>query len=181
VTVTASTTLGTLAEDSACICGGEALFDLTSGTPTFDAESPTVDVTFLGPQATIAPAGFDFGTVAFGGFSPLQKFTVKNTGNEALDISSVSTDGTDFPSSQDLCSSETIHVHPVDLAGGDVAQFQRNATTCVDVDLDPGEICFVKVRFRPIGAPGPRSTQLVVDSDVPGSHSADLSGIATGV
>ena len=105
------------------------------------------------PGVRITPATFSFGDVLIGEQSPNQKWTVKNTG------------GT------------TITVDSVDLAGGDAAQFQRNASTCVDVELDPGEFCSVKVRFRPTGAPGPRATQLVVDSDVPGTHAADLSGV----
>jgi hypothetical protein len=109
------------------------------------------------PGLRVTPATFSFGDVLIGQQSPNQKWTVKNTG------------GT------------TITVDSVDLAGGDVSQFQRNASTCVDAELDPGESCTVKVRFRPTGVPGARATQLVVDSDVPGTHASDLSGVAVGV
>jgi hypothetical protein len=36
----------------------------------------------------------------------------------------------------------------------------------------------VKVRVRPTGTAGPRSTQLVVTSDAPGSTAAHLTGTA---
>jgi hypothetical protein len=67
-------------------------------------------------------------------------------------------------------------VDSAELAGGDALQFQRNATTCADVDLLPGASCTVKVRFRPFGTPGSRSTQLVVTSEELGPVTADLTG-----
>ena len=92
------TTLGTVDPDTDCTCFGLAFTDLTSGdvpgtatvSGTVDSETVSTDVVFAGSQATIAPAPFDFGSVQFGAYSPLQKFTVKNTGNADLVVSSVS-------------------------------------------------------------------------------------------
>jgi hypothetical protein len=103
---------------------------------------------------TIDPAAFAFADVVVGQQSPTQKFTVKNTGGS------------------------TVHVTSVDLTGTDAAQFQQTTTTCTGVDLAPGEFCFVKVRFRPTGTPGPREAQLAVTSGAPVSPSATLTGSA---
>jgi hypothetical protein len=136
--------------------GKSAQLQLRNGSTTLAAA--TLNGTGIAvPEVRIAPATYSFGAVVIGQQSPNQKWTVKNTGGTV------------------------IHVDAVDLQGGDAAQFQRNASTCVDVDLAPGESCTVKVRFRPAGAPGPRATQLVVVSDAPGTPAADLSGTAAEV
>jgi hypothetical protein len=157
-----STTLGTVEPGTNCTCGAESWTDLTSGdTPgtatvsaTLDNATVTTDVEFGGPQATIAPNGFDFGSVNLGTFSPLQKFTVKNTGTENLDVSSVGVAGDGF----------------VLAAGYD---------TCTGATIVPGAFCSVKVRFQPTGSRGARSGSLVVDSNVPDTPtSVPLSGVA---
>jgi hypothetical protein len=130
-----------------------AELDLRDGATTIGATTLTGIATAI-PDLRLAPAAHDFGSVAIDQTSPSQKWTVKNTG------------GT------------TIHVTSADLQGADAAQFQRTASTCTDVDLAPGLSCTVKVRFRPTGTSGPRAAQLAVVSDVPGTHTADLTGIA---
>jgi hypothetical protein len=163
LTVAFSTNLGTVDPEDNCTCGGDSVTDLISGdTPgtatvsaVLDNATVTADVEFTGPVATIAPNGFDFGAVKLGKFSPLQKFTVKNTGTDDLVVSSVGIVGDDFvlPASTDTCTGQTVA---------------------------PGAFCSVKVRFQPVGTtPGARSGTLVVDSNVPDTPtSVALSGTA---
>jgi hypothetical protein len=157
VTVAAGATCFVRARFKPASAGAQAaeVAFMVGGTPVASAQLSGTGAVV--PGVRIAPAVFSFGEVVVGEQSPNQKWTVKNTGGA------------------------TIHVASVELEGGDVAQFQRNRSTCAGAELAPGEYCTVKVRFRPSGDPGLRAAQLVVDSDVPGTHAADLGGIAVGV
>jgi hypothetical protein len=162
-----STTLGTMDPPTAGTSGSGSLTLLRSGdvpgtatvTATLDSESLTTDVTLQGSFARIAPAaGFDFGSVSLGASSALQKFTVKNTGNEDLVVSSVGIGGI----------SSVDYAIP---AAGDL---------CTGATLVPGAFCSVKVRFQPVSGPGSRPATLSVDSNAAGSpDSVPLTGTAT--
>ena len=102
------------------------------------------------PAVTLAPSGFDFGTVAAGAKSAAHDFAVRNDGGTDLELDRVA------------------------LAGADLDQFALAGDECSGATLAPGDQCLVRVRFAPDGA-GAKSARLRV-SGPPGAFVAELSG-----
>src|SRR5205807_8735992 len=112
--------------------------------------SAALSGTGLAPAVGLSPASLSFGDQPVGTLSQAQAVTLTNTGNYALSI-------TDIQASGDFLES-----HP----------------TC-GATLAAGAFCTINVVFNPQAA-GPRTGQVVVTSDAPGTpHSVALDGNGT--
>jgi hypothetical protein len=123
-----------------------------------DNEKVPVDVPVAGPR--LNPVAFDFGSVANGSFSALQKFKVHVYGSEPVTFGAVT------------------------ITGADAADFVSSAgrDTCSGQTIPAGSTCQVKVRFRPAGpATGARSATLSLPtSDPTVTLTSALTGTSTG-
>ncbi|HUT83216.1 MAG TPA: choice-of-anchor D domain-containing protein, partial [Thermodesulfobacteriota bacterium] len=101
------------------------------------------------PDITVMPVGYHFGSVNVGNTSPVQNFTVANTGNASLIIGTLSLTGDaagDFTIQQETCSGRTLGI---------------------------SEECTVDVLFTPT-ASGPRNANLTITSNDPDRPTADV-------
>jgi hypothetical protein len=99
---------------------------------------------------TMAPGAFDFGAATSGTRSPAQTFVVRNDGDGAVEMGSVS------------------------IVGPNLGQFQVTGDECTGVALGPAGKCLVRVRFTPTSAGAKEATLRVAGED--GAHTAALSG-----
>lgn len=104
----------------------------------------------VAPAVTMTPGSFDFGAATSGTRSPAQTFVVRNDGDTAVEMGSVS------------------------IVGANLGQFQVTGDECTGVALGSGGECLVRVRFTPTSA-GAKVATLRVDGDG-GAHTAALSG-----
>jgi hypothetical protein len=103
------------------------------------------------PVASISPSPFDFGNQPVGQTSAAQGFTVENTGNADLDMSSASVSG-DFAISSDGCSGTTV---------------------------SPGGTCTINVTFTPTQTGGLSGTLTISDNAADSPQQVSLSGTGT--
>jgi hypothetical protein len=104
----------------------------------------------VAPAVTMTPGAFDFGAATNGTRSPAQTFVVRNDGDSATEIGSVS------------------------IVGANLGQFQVTGDECTGVALGRGGECLVRVRFTPTSS-GAKEATLRVDGEG-GAHTAALSG-----
>lgn len=102
---------------------------------------------------TLAPSGYDFGSLITGTRSAAQSFAVRNEGDSSLDLADAT------------------------IVGADLDQFSLSSDDCSDSTLEPGDECVVRVRFTPDSA-GIKTARLRVAGDA-GTFIAALAG--TGV
>lgn len=102
------------------------------------------------PQANLSPASASFGSVNVGSASTAQTFTLKNAGNAALPITSVS------------------------IGGANASLFSIGSNTCSS-SLAAGGSCTIGVSFKPTAAGDAAAVLSVVDSI--GTQTANLSGV----
>jgi hypothetical protein len=104
------------------------------------------------PQVSLAPSSLGFGNISVGSSSAAQTATLTNTGNAALNITSIATSG-------DFSETDTCPLSPSTLAAGGS--------------------CTISVSFSPTMS-GPASGQLsVVDNATGNPHSVALTGTGT--
>ena len=104
----------------------------------------------IAAAVTLAPASFDFGTVAAGAKSVTRDFAVRNEGSTALDLDRAA------------------------IVGADLDQFALAGDECTGATLAPGAECLVRVRFTPDSA-GAKTARLRVSGDA-GAFVAGLGG-----
>ncbi|HEX3240672.1 MAG TPA: choice-of-anchor D domain-containing protein [Solirubrobacterales bacterium] len=104
----------------------------------------------VGTAVTMTPQAFDFGAATSGTRSPAQTFVVRNDGDGAVEMGSVS------------------------IVGANLGQFQVTGDECTGVALGPEGECLVRVRFTPTSA-GAKVATLRVNGEG-GAHAAALSG-----
>jgi hypothetical protein len=121
-----------------------ALLSVATDTPAGTVTSALQGAGTIQPLAIVSPTGFDYGEVLVGRFSGLQKFVVRNGGNDSLELGSMS------------------------IGGDDAGQFVLSQDGCSGQALAPNATCAMKVRFVPT-APGALAASLVVPSNAPSS------------
>jgi streptogramin lyase len=124
--------------------GADANYSAATGMGTL-----TVTAAPTAPQADLSPTSVSFGSVNVGATSTPQTFTLKNSGNAALPISSISTTGTN------------------------ASMFVIGNNTCGST-LDAGASCSIGVSFKPSATGNATATLTVVDTI--GTQTASLSG-----
>jgi hypothetical protein len=94
------------------------------------------------PDITVMPVGYHFGSVNVGSTSPVQNFTIANTGNASLIIGTLSLTGDaagDFTIQQETCSGRTLGISEECTAGvvfTPTASGSRNANLTI-ISNDP--------------------------------------------
>ncbi len=119
------------------------------GSPTTAALSGTGTSSAPLGGVTFTPTTYNFGTVAPGSSSAANTFTLSNTQQTALSISSISSSSSDF-----------------------------TATNTCGTSLASGASCTVSVKFAPATAGSKSATLSVVSNDTGSPHTAALSGTA---
>jgi hypothetical protein len=103
--------------------------------------------------ATLAPSGYDFGSLSAGSRSAPQSFAFRNEGGSSLELGDAT------------------------ILGADLDQFSLSGDDCSGSTLDPGDECTIRVRFTPDSG-GAKTARLRIDSEA-GTFIAALAG--TGV
>jgi len=134
-------------------------------------------VTTSAPQASLSPTTADFGSITTGAASSAQTFTLSNTGNAALAITSLSLGGANpdsFIVVNDSCATGgTEAARPARSRAT-----KRGGSSPRDLPaLPPGSTCQILIVFSPTTA-GPSSATLTIVDQV-GTQTAALTG--TGV
>jgi hypothetical protein len=118
------------------------------------SNTATESVMIAGPIASLSPSSFTYPNTAAGGSSSGEVFTLSNSGNAALAITTIS------------------------KAGPNPNQFGITANTC-GASLAAGTSCTITLVFDPT-APNPYSSGvIVVDSDPSGQQESTVSGTGT--
>jgi hypothetical protein len=113
------------------------------------------------PVFSVAPSSKPFDSVVVGASSAFESFTVTNTGNAGLAISSVAVAGTDL-------SQFTINPAP-------------GTNTCTGVSVAPGASCTVQARFTPTSVGAKTAVLRFADNATGSPHEVELSGTGTPV
>ncbi|WP_353067440.1 choice-of-anchor D domain-containing protein [Tunturibacter psychrotolerans] len=134
-------------------------------------------VTTSAPQASLSPATADFGSITTSAASSAQTFTLSNTGNASLGITSISLSGANpdsFIIVNDSCSSGGTE----DARPARSRATKRGGSSPRDLpELPPGSTCQILIVFSPTTA-GPSSATLTIVDQV-GTQTSALTG--TGV
>jgi trimeric autotransporter adhesin len=134
-------------------------------------------VTTSAPQASLSPTTANFGSITTGAASSAQTFTLSNTGNAALAITSISLGGAN-PDSFIVVNDSCATGGTADARPAHSRVTTRGGSSPRDLPaLPPGSTCQILVVFSPTTA-GPSSTTLTIVDQV-GTQTALLTG--TGV
>ena len=134
-------------------------------------------VTTSAPQASLSPATADFGSITTGAASSAQTFTLSNTGNAALAITSLSLGGAN-PDSFIVVNDSCATGGTADARPAHSRVTKRGGSSPRDLPaLPPGSTCQILIVFSPTTA-GPSSATLTVVDQV-GTQTSALTG--TGV
>ncbi|WP_158944506.1 choice-of-anchor D domain-containing protein [Granulicella sp. S190] len=134
-------------------------------------------VTTSAPQASLSPATADFGSITTGAASSAQTFTLSNTGNAALAITSLSLGGAN-PDSFIVVNNSCATGGTADARPARSRVTTRGGSSPRDLPaLPPGSTCQILIVFSPTTA-GPSSATLTIVDQV-GTQTSALTG--TGV
>lgn len=146
-----------------------ALGELSASLDVVGSTGGTVSSALTGtglPSLNITPntgGTFDFGSQIVdqgGAGGALQPFTVTNLTNRTIDMTALSSPGVPPAGTQEF--------------------WRTSATACVGSTIAAGATCSVSVRFRPLGAAGPRMSTLAITGSGGASESINLTGTALG-
>jgi YD repeat-containing protein len=108
------------------------------------------------PNISVTPASYNFGNIIVGNTSPTQNFTVSNTGDTNLIISTIT------------------------LAGTNASEFSKSSDNCSGQTLAPSSNCTIQVVFSPTSA-GAKSANLSILSNDPDTPTLNVQLSGTGV
>ncbi len=119
------------------------VFTVSDGTDTSSNATLSISITAdIQRGVDVSPVSYLFGQQELGGQTPAKSFTVKNTGSETIDISTV------------------------ELIGSHAGQFTILTENCINQSLAPNTTCTVSANFQPTSI-GSKSAQLQINTSDP--------------